>query len=170
MLQVVMFDLGGTLVTGSPPALLPGVIPAIQAIQALPTGNSSSLQLCLVSNFTMPPTPATPVQVATLFDQYVALLANLGLKPLFEPVRRHVTLSTHCGVDKPDCRVFDMALLRLGLDVPFASCLFITEEAAHIAAAQQIGMKTIRFGAPGAAGVQLDNWSNGPQLVQGLLH
>jgi len=78
VLEVVMFDLGETLLTGTPSALFPGVVPALQAIQALQTTANQSLELCLVSNFKMPPpaAPAKPAQIQALFDEYLAILSG----------------------------------------------------------------------------------------------
>ena len=100
MIQVLMLDLGGTLVHGTPPSLFPGVLPALEALRVLPTASGDPLRICLISDFTMPPVPARPHAIKAIFEQYIEIIASVGLKPLFEPVDRNVTLSTHIRDDR----------------------------------------------------------------------
>src|SRR5262249_39156983 len=78
-------------------------------------------------------------------------LDQTGLRAFFEPVKKRVTLSTHAGVAKPDRRIFETALQRLGAKVPLEECLFITEDAGHIKdAREKLKMQTLQFGSAGA--------------------
>lgn len=169
MIRVVMFDLGDTLVDaqGQP---LPHVEPALQAIMAMRTDTGRPLSSCLVSDHTLATPPLSAAKVKPLFDAYLERLDATGLRPWFEPVSRRVTLSTHVGVFKPDRRVFDKALQRLKSSATLRECLFITENAAHLAAArQQLGMQALRFRSTGAAGHDFDDWADAPALVARLL-
>jgi FMN phosphatase YigB (HAD superfamily) len=74
------------------------------------------------------------------------VLDETGLRPLFEPVQRRVTLSTHAGVCKPDPRIFTMALARLRSKAGLDECLLITENPGHIEAARtRLRMSALRF-------------------------
>jgi FMN phosphatase YigB (HAD superfamily) len=167
MIRVLMLDLGQTLVDGDTP--FPGVPEALEAIGDLTTGAGDPLATCLVSDWHMPPVPAKPQQIADRFKSYVDDLENMDLKPFFEPVDQRVTLSTHVGVGKPDCRVFQMALLRLGVPARLDQCLFITENPSHLAACQSFGMKTLRFDASGSPAADFSDWSAAPALIAALL-
>ena len=91
----------------------------------------------------------TDAKVAALFEEYLSILEQTGLRPYFEPVTRRVTLSTHAGVLKPDRTIFEKAVQRLGADWPLEECLFITENREHIKAARtMLKMKTLQFRSP----------------------
>ncbi len=167
MIRVLMLDLGDTLVHGDTP--FPGVPEALEAIGDLTTTAGEPLATCLVSDFLMPPVPAKPPQIADRFKTYVDELETMGLKLFFEPVEERATLSTHVGVNKPDCRVFQMALLRLGSSARLDECLFITENPSHITACQNRGMKTLRFDASGSRAADFSDWSAAPALIAALL-
>jgi hypothetical protein len=85
------------------------------------------------------------------------------LRRFFQPVSRHVTLSTHAGVMKPDRRVYELALERLGTDAGFDECVSITEDARHIAACRRLGMEALRFGD------DFSDWCEAPLLVRHLV-
>src|SRR6185503_4841141 len=99
------------------------------------------LDTALVSDFTMPAAPA-PARVAAIFADYLNELDRLGLRGFFEPVERHVTLSTHAGVTKPDRHVYEVACRRLCSDARLTDCLSVTENAGHIAACRDLGIQT----------------------------
>ena len=168
MIRVVMFDLGLTLIDGQGRPF-PFVKEALSSIQAFVAGGKR-LQTCLVSDFTMPPSPATPAAIKALFEEYLQLLAPTGLRPFFEPVRKRITLSTHAGALKPDKKVFLKALQRLGTTATLPECLLITENAAHVQVArEQHGMKTLLFRAPGAPQFDFEDWSQAPLLVADVI-
>lgn len=170
MISVLMLDLGGTLVSGTPLAPFPGVLQALADIQQLALPSGKPLRYCLVSDFKPLASPATPAQVAILEQEYLTILQSTGLDQVFHPFEIKVTLSTHVGVSKPDCRVFQVALNRLGNDkIPLHECLFITEDATHIAKVQSFGMKTLRFGTAGTNGIDFSSWSEAKDLIAALL-
>lgn len=157
MADVLLLDLGGTLVEGEKP--LPHVKAALGALLRFEGSSGQTLQLALVSDF-LPADPATPGGVKTRFSEYLRLLDGFGLRRFFQPAGRHVTLSTHAGVAKPDRRVYELALERLGSSAGLASCLSITENADHVAACRRLGMATLQFGT------DFSDWSEAPLLVR----
>jgi hypothetical protein len=166
MLRILMLDLGDTLIHDD--AVLPHVPEALEAFGDFETADGSQLQLCLVSDFSMPTVPITPTKIAKLFNEYLQILKQMGLSDFFKPFNQHVTLSTNAGVTKPDRRIFELAIRRLGLDPSLSECLFITENAEHIAACQQLGMSTLHFAAESEGG-DFDDWSEAPLLVSQLI-
>jgi hypothetical protein len=74
-----------------------------------------------------------------------------------------VTLSTQAGANKPDRRVYQLALERLGGGATLADCLSITEDAAHVAACRALGMGALRFGG------DFSDWSDAAMLVRHLV-
>src|SRR5689334_2709471 len=107
-----MLDLGDTLIRDEVP--LPHVVEALGALTQFETASGDPLAVCLVSDFTKPDDPPKPGQIEALFQKYLAILDRTGLRPFFEPVERHVTLSTQAGAPKPKQKIFDTAIERLG--------------------------------------------------------
>lgn len=165
MLCVLMIDLGGTLVDQDD-YVFPYVQEALATLQDFETESHTQLSLCLVSDYYMPTTERT---VQTIFEEYVARIKRADLARFFEPVQRHVTLSTHAGVNKPDRRIFELAIERLGLTAGFDECLFITENKEHIEACRSLGMKTLRFGE-GRTGSDFSDWSEAPLLIAPMVN
>jgi hypothetical protein len=163
MIKVLMLDLGETLVHQN--SVFPNVIESLDALSRFETAAGKPLNLCLVSHFEMPAPPPTKEKVKTIFQKYVVLLDGFGLKQFFEPVERCVTLSAHAGAFKPNRGVFETALKRLKASAKLEECLFITENAEHIQACRELGMKTLRFGSPG----DFSDWSEGPLLIAKLV-
>src|SRR5262249_18458831 len=145
MIRVVMFDLGMTLVDGERHPF-PHVTDALTALADFKTGDGKPLRSCLVSDFTMPTKPVTNAKVTALFEEYLAILDQTGLRPFFEPANERVTLSTHAGVLKPNRKIFEKALQRLGAELPLEDCLLITEDVNHIHEARTtLKMKALQF-------------------------
>ncbi len=163
MIRVLMLDLGNTLAEGD--NVLPHVPEALQVLSRFETASGAKLLLSLVSDYTMPAPPVTPQKVQAIFEDYVKEIEQLQLKKFFEPVDRHVTLSTHAGVDKPDPLVFKKALQRLRVRAPLNGCLFITENAEHVAECRKLKMDTLLFGPTGAGEVDFSDWSEAPLLI-----
>jgi FMN phosphatase YigB (HAD superfamily) len=157
VVRVLLLDLGGTLVDGNAP--FPHVPEALAALAELDGSTGTPLEIALVSDFP-PAVPPTPEAVAQRFTEYLALLDGFGLRGFFEPVERRVTLSTQARVNKPDRRVYELALARLGTDATLADCLSITEDAGHVAACRLLGMQALQFA------VDFDDWSAAPELVR----
>lgn len=169
MLRVVMFDLGATLIDNRDHAL-PHVRAALEAIMAMRAAGNRPLATCVVSDFTLVPPPSTPAKIKPVFEAFLARFAGSGLQPLFEPVARRVTLSTHAGAMKPQRVVFETALKRLRSTATLAECLFITENASHVAAARRrLGMKALLFRAADATEFDFDDWAEAPALVARLI-
>jgi len=150
MIQVVMFDLGQTLIDEVHQRPFPHVIEALKTINA-----NFAPKTCLVSDFTMDLTPARAMK------EYLAVLDAAGLREFFEPVEKRVTLSNHAGAMKPSRKIFETALQRLGLPAtPLKDCCFITENAAHIKAArEELEMEAFQFG------VDFHDWAYVPNLL-----
>lgn len=168
MIRVVIFDLGLTLIDrhNRPFDHVPE---ALTAISEFKTSDGKSLRCCLVSDFTMASPPVTATKVRQLFEQYLDVLDETGLRPLFEPVQRRVTLSTHADAQKPDRAVFETALRRLRVNATLEECLFITENTAHIKAARtKLRMKALQFSATGSRPFDFDDWAQAPALVAHL--
>jgi len=169
MIRVVMFDLGETLVDGERHPFL-HVTDALTAIADFKTGDGKPLRSCLVSDFKMPTKPVTDAKVTALFEEYLAILDQTGLRQFFEPVNERVTLSTHAGVPKPNRKIFEKALERLGAVVPLEDCLFITEEEKHIDEARTtLKMKALQFRSPASSRFDFDDWAEAPALIANLV-
>jgi FMN phosphatase YigB (HAD superfamily) len=152
MTKVVMFDLGQTLIDEANHQR-----PFPHAIEALTTISKAkpALKTCLVSDFKMELTPAKAMK------EYLAVLDAAGLRVFFEPVEKRVTLSNHAGAKKPDRKIFEKALQRLGVPAtPLEDCCFITENAAHIKEArEQLHMQAFEFG------VDFTDWGEAPAML-----
>jgi FMN phosphatase YigB (HAD superfamily) len=169
MIQVVMFDLGMTLIdeTSRP---FPHVMSALTAIADLKTANQKPLRSCLVSDFTMATEPVTDEEVAALFKQYLAILDNTGLRRFFEPVNERVTLSTQAGARKPCRKIFEKALERLNVAVPLEDCLLVTEDPNHIAVARTtLNMKALQFRSEASERFDFEDWAKVPNLIAELI-
>jgi hypothetical protein len=166
MIRIVLFDLGDTLIN-SEEQPFPYVFEALEAISGFETESLQPIALGLVSDFFMP----TPQKSETkLFQEYVELLKNLNLKKYFEPVKKHVTLSTQAGVNKPHHRIFELAITKLEADASLQDSLFITENSEHIAACKALGMRTLQFNEREVAGTDFSDWSDAPLLVAQILN
>ena len=112
MIKVLMLDLGETLLHGETP--FPHVTEALTAFNGFTTAAGAPLAVCLASDFEMAASPVTPNKISVIFKKYLKILERAQLRQFFEPVAKRVTLSTHAGVLKPDRRVFETAVKRLG--------------------------------------------------------
>jgi hypothetical protein len=169
MIRVVMFDLGLTLIDehNRPFDHVPE---ALAAIAKFKTSDGKMLRSCLVSDFTMATPPVTPTKVRHIFEEYLDVLDQTGLRPLFEPVQRRVTLSTHADAQKPERAVFETALRRLRLRATLDECLFVTENKAHIKAARtKLGMKALQFSPTASRPFDFADWAQAPALVAHLV-
>ena len=169
MIRVALFDLGLTLVD-SLNRPFPHVKEALQTIQSFTTAKGKPLLLGLVSDFDMPAPPATPAKIAAIFDRYLAVLDQTGLRSFFEPVQRRVTLSTHAGVFKPDRKIFETALRRLRSTLSLKECLFVTENRDHIRVARaKLSMSTLHFRRGQSSEFDFDDWLQAPAMIAHLI-
>ena len=169
MIRVLFFDLGLTLID-SQNRPFPHVNEALQTIQAFVTADGKPLASGLVSDFDMPVPPATPQKIRAIFERYLSVLETAGLRPLFEPVQRRVTLSTHAGVLKPHRTFFVTALARLKSKALFDECLFITENRDHVRAARtELHMHALQFRSSRSTTFDFDDWLQAPAMVAHLV-
>lgn len=159
MIKIIMLDLGETLVSGD--VVLPHVRPALDALKQFQTAQPESVEICLISDYYLADPVDDPQQISQIFSDYQALLRKLDLFQYFEPVERHVTLSTHAGVYKPAKKVFDHALQRLGVESDLTQCLFVTENAEHVNACRLLGISALQFGDGG----DFKTWAEGPLYI-----
>lgn len=166
MTRILMIDLGETLVHNGAP--FPHVHEALRALKQFKTAAGKRAAMSLVSDFGPPP-PVPASKIAAVFREFNALLDRFGLAEFFKPPAKCITLSAHAGAFKPDRRVFEKAIERLKIDAGLADCLFITENAEHLAACRRLGMQTLQFGPPGSPGAEFNDWSDAPLLIRGLM-
>ncbi len=82
--------------------------------------------------------------VVSNFDQRLrAVLGHVGLAEHFE----HVVLSSEEGADKPDARIFQLALAKLG--VTAAETLHVGDEPAKDGGAETLGVRVFHLERPG---------------------
>jgi FMN phosphatase YigB (HAD superfamily) len=168
MIRVVMFDLGKTLIDADDRPF-PHVAEALAEVSALRA--EEPLRTCLVSDYTMATPPVTDAKVTALFNEYLEILDRTGLRPFFEPVEQRITLSTHARVRKPDRRIFETALSRLGTSVPLKECLLITENADHIREARDtLKMAVLQFRSAESNEFDFNDWSKAPALIAALVN
>lgn len=158
MIKALLLDLGQTLIDTASKTPFPGVVDALGVIETFETTDHQPLVTCLVSDYDMPKS-RSPADIAATFARFLEVLDETGLRRFFEPVDERVTLSTHAGVRKPAALVFDTALKRAGVDGGLNHALFITEDAEHIAACRQLGMKALQYGT------DFTSWSQAPLLI-----
>jgi hypothetical protein len=162
MSRVLLLDLGETLIHDE--RVLPHVPEALEAVAAFKTDNGKPLQFALVSDTDMPKPPPTAAKIKAIFDDYVHTIDRLNLRRFFEPVSRHVTLSAHAGVFKPDKKVFALAVKRLRVSVALGDCVFVTENAEHVRHCREsLGMKTLQFGK------DFRDWSEAPLILAPMI-
>ena len=167
MIKLALFDLGETLLHGTTP--FPHAITALEAISRLHTRAGQPLVLGLVSDFLPADSPATEAKITAREQEYRNILVGARLSEFFEPFSSRVTLSTRAGVNKPDRRIFELAVKRSGVDASLDECAFTTEDADHLAKCKEFGMVVIRFGTEPGLTPAFSNWSDAPRSFAGLL-
>jgi hypothetical protein len=130
--RALLLDLGDTLERAG--VVLPGVVEALDRLGEIESSPGERLRLGLVSNYIDRLPGDGEGEVERLFREYVEIVRGLGLLRFFTPPEHHVTLSTQAGVRKPHRRIFELAMQRLGLATRLEECVFITEDAEHVAA------------------------------------
>ena len=87
-------------------------------------------------------------RTAFLSNSGPEVMARLrGRRPL-EALFDAVVISCEVGVSKPDPRIYQRCLDRLGLRAP--ETLFVDDRADNIEGAARVGLRTLRFEGPGA--------------------
>jgi FMN phosphatase YigB (HAD superfamily) len=140
LMKVVLFDLGHTLEANG--VLVPNASETLNTIRTLKDKDGNSLLLGLVSDYKV---ASTTQDIDVFLKEYYAILDQLKIRSFFEPVSIHVTLSTEVGVRKPNEQIFRKAVDKFNVTpkILFKNAAFITEDATHIAAVRQFGMKGI---------------------------
>jgi len=144
-MKIVLFDLGDTLEDQETEELLPGARDTLDAIKRMRDSSRHAPVLALVSDFDM---PDSPEEIPAIRQRYFAILEDLSIRSFFEPVSKRVTLSTEVGVFKPDKKIFQAVLEKLGRHLEFKDVLFITEKLDHVEKARLLKMQAIHFKGP----------------------
>jgi hypothetical protein len=82
MVDVLMLDLGGTMVDGA--RAFPHVPEALAALRRFTGSSGGPLELTVVSDF-LPADPPTPAGVRARLQEYLAILDGFGLRRSFQP-------------------------------------------------------------------------------------
>ncbi|MDQ6788650.1 MAG: HAD-IA family hydrolase [Acidobacteriota bacterium] len=125
-IKVIFFDLGETLVTADR-QWMTGAQATLAALR------EKGLRLGIISN-------TGNLKRAQLVEK---LPPDFDFGDFEENL---VILSSEVKVEKPDLKIFRLALKKAGADA--TECLFCTEEPTHIAAAKKAGFKTIQISSP----------------------
>jgi hypothetical protein len=145
--RVLMLGLDEAL---SQQASLPAHIrEALAAISRLQTSRGEPLSMCLLSDYPLRDSGRSSKGVAESFQEYVRRLDELGLKDLFEPTSKRVTLSGHAGVSQPQVGIFRAAISRLEVKATLTECLYLSSNESFLKAAADLGMDTLQFGVGG---------------------
>lgn len=126
--DAVFFDIGNTLVSGK--QWVNGAEAALEKLSA------NGIAMGVISN-----------TGDLTRDQLLDLLPKDFDLNRFKP--ELVLLSSEVEIEKPDARIFALAVKRAG--VPPARCLFCGEDLTETVVAQQVGLHAIRLGANTAA-------------------
>lgn len=168
-MKVILFDLGDTLENDN--ALVEGAKATLSSIKSMQDSNGNHLTLALISDFDKSDSVGFRlIDVKPLQIQYYQLLEDLGISEFFQPLYKHVTLSTEVGIRKPAQKFFRFAIDIIEKDLPFEKVLFITEDLNHIISARQLGMKAIHVKGAGQDTGDVDNLLNIIPLVQAFIN
>jgi hypothetical protein len=167
MIKLALFDVGETLVHEG--QALPHAVAALEAIRGFTTTAREPLALGVVSDYLMPASPVTEAKIAALERDFENILAGAGLKKFFTPTAQRITLSSRAGVNKPSRRIFELAAERSGTGAALAECLFVTEDAQHLAKCQEYGMTPVQFGAGTGAWPSFSDWTDAPGILARLV-
>jgi hypothetical protein len=166
-MKVILFDLGNTLEFNG--ELLPGAIELLSSIKTMNVSDGNSHAIALVSDFDNFDQGLHLIDVKPKQLEYYNNLHKLGITSFFEPLYKHVTLSTEVGVRKPDKKIFRAAIDSFEKDLSFENVLFITEDSSHVAVARQLGMNAIHFKGPEQSAGEVDKLIDLIPLIQKFL-
>src|SRR5215470_11359344 len=98
-MKVILFDLGDTLENGN--GLVEGAKATLSSIKSMQDSNGINLTLALISDFDDSDSVGFRlIDVKPLQIQYYQHLEDLGISEFFQPLYKHVTLSTEVGIRK----------------------------------------------------------------------
>jgi FMN phosphatase YigB (HAD superfamily) len=143
--RIVLFDLGNTLLDDSDRPF-PDAIATLETVGRLRDADGRPAAVGLVSDWE---SPDRPEEIPAARERYYRILRQAGLERFFTPLEQRVTLSTDVGVGKPDPRIFRAAIAKLDPGASLHHAVFITENAAHVAAARRLGLTAIHLDAAG---------------------
>ena len=146
-MRVILFDLGNTLENQNQEILISGAMETLTSIRAMKDSKGNAPIMALASDFGN--IPADEAQIEASRQEYYALLENLDIRHFFEPVEKHVILSTEVGFPKPNEEFFQAVIDRLDANLGFQDMMFITEKKPHVTAARDLKMKAVHFKGPG---------------------
>jgi len=132
-IQVIVFDLGDTLVTTGRTWIL-------GAKEVLAGLRQSGIRLGLISN-------SGSFSREQLLEQ---LPVDFDLASFDDTL---ILLSSETGIEKPTLQLFEMAIARA--NVLASQCLFCTEDLLHTLAAQTAGMRSARLERPPNSDIDL---------------
>ncbi|MGB5090942.1 MAG: hypothetical protein WBN72_08375 [Nitrososphaeraceae archaeon] len=168
-MKVILFDLGDTLESND--ALVDGAKATLSSIRSMKDSNGNHPILALISDFdNFDSTGFRLIDVKPFQIQYYQHLEDLGISEFFQPLYKHVTLSTEVGVRKPAQEFFRFAIDSIEKDLSFEQVLFITENVNHIISARQLGMKGIHVKGTGQNMGDVENLLDIIPLVQAFIN
>ncbi len=168
MINIAFVDVVESLIDVSKP--VPAVLDGLKTIAQLKTASGSPLLLGIVTNYVLPTQPVTEAKIVAIETQYRrAVLDPSGLANLFDPFETKVTISSRAGLSLPNRGVFENALVRLHSSAALDECLFITNEASHLAEYNRYGMIPIRFGSAVPGIHCFTNWCDAPLLLANIM-
>ena len=123
-----------------------------------------------MSDFDLPTPPPTPAKIKAIFDRYLAVLDRTGLRALFEPVERRVTLGAHAGVGNrtggSSRRPWRACARRPRSRSACSSPRTSTTSGPR---APTLHMSALQFRSPGSATFDFDDWLQAPAMVAHLM-
>jgi FMN phosphatase YigB (HAD superfamily) len=164
-MKVILFDLGKTLENND--VLLPGARETLEALQGLSDAQGVGVVLALISDFGL---TNDPLEIPPAQQEFYHILDQLGIRSFFEPVAQRVTLSIEVGAQKPERKIFEAAIKKIGDKLGFQDAVFITENGQHVEAARQMGIKAIHFKGPGETAGDVDQLTDLIPLIQKFLN
>jgi FMN phosphatase YigB (HAD superfamily) len=168
MIKIAFFDVGETLIHNGVP--FPGVAAALTAVAGFETADGQMLIMGIISDYHMPSPPGTEEKIAALEEQYRSqVLGPSKLAGFFEPFESRVTISSRAGAPKPDRKIFEIAVARIGTGASLSECLFVTENTTHLEKCKEYGMTPIRFGSAVNGMAGFEDWSDAPAAIAGLV-
>ena len=99
---------------------------------------------CITNNF-------TAMEISPMGGLYKAEIMRLF---------HHVIESAKAGVRKPDPRIYRMMTDALGVDP--TRCVYLDDLGINLKPARELGMRTVKVGAPGPALDELERWVGFP--------
>ncbi len=145
----------------------PHVKEALAAIATFETADGGPLERCLLAN-TRQSSGSSKPSIDSAWRDLLSSLDELGLRQVFEPVDRRVTMTRQANAPIPDKQVFATAIQTLGIDVDLRECMFITHVTEHVADCRHLGMHVLQFD-PHDSTVNFSDWSEAPLIIAHLV-